>query len=959
MFALLLALLAAHPIAVRASPWPAAESDLPAHPALREGTLANGLRYLVLPNGEPHNRISLRLLVGVGSLHEADDELGLAHFLEHMAFRGTRTHPAGSLTATLQRLGVSVGPENTAFTSYDNTLYHLELPDAQEVTLQEGLQVLREYAEEITFDRKAIERERGVVLSEQQTRNTPENRASLVNLAFLWPKSRQIQRPVGGSAARIRTFTRAQFRAFYDAWYRPERMAVVIVGNIDPAVATAQVERTFGRLKPRAPARPEPLHLSPPQASKPDIEIFADPGIVGFTITFQRPLPEPREKDTHARRVEKLHLALACAMLQRRLEKIAHEPQASFVAPSSYISGSLPGWNVISLGVHGKIDDWKKVAADLEREHRRAFQFGFTTAELEEARTNFAAAYEQAVRTSATWPSEWLAGQLVGGLIAGNRLTNPADVQRDIAEALATATPADCRQAFRTAWTAGAPHVFIVTHPVFQITREQIAAALNESRSTEVARREETAPVEFAYRDFGPPGKLVRDEHVADLDVRLTQFANNVRLNFKATPFEADTVAIYVRVGAGKLLQPPTLPGLDLLADYVVTGGGLGKHTAQELTSLLAGRAFSVTFRAGMDACIFAGRCAPRDLRLCLQVITAFLSDAAYRPETMRETHGAFNSMYASLANAPSGPISLHAMRELASGDRRFGVPESDELFRRNIDELKDWIEPQFKVGAIELSVVGDIAWEDALTAVAHTLGALPERELERSPRADLTVKPPAGPVAGKAFAANPKLRLCALALYWPVPPIQDIREERRCRLLASVLNERCRIRVREELGAAYSTAASFDEIPGFPHLTFFSAYAEVDPRRAQQALEIIRREARDLARKGVKADEFMRAKQPFLRGRTDDLRTNAYWGVTVLGDAQQNPSRLDHARSRTADTDAITRAELSQLARLHLDPEKSIRFGTVLPVFVFPQKTNPPAGPPPIVPMPSDPRRQ
>lgn len=917
---------------LRASPWPEVDSDLPSDPNLAQGTLPNGVRYLILPNAEPQDRVSLRLVVAVGSLHENEEERGLAHFVEHMAFRGTRSHPAGSLTAALQRLGVGIGPDSAAFTFYDHTVFHLELPDKSPATLREGLEALREFASEVTFDEKMIERERGVVLSELATRDTPGARSSTANLAFLWPDSRHARRPVGGSAQTVRAFTREQFVSFYDAWYRPERLAIVVVGNIDPVETVPLLADHLGTLAARGPGRAEPDDLSPTAASRPDVQIFSDPGLIGTLVTLAHPVPFPPGRDTHSRRVQWLHQSLAFRMFHQRLEEIAHEPGTSFIGPAAHVVTSMSrAWQLATFSVSGKIDDWKLVAADIEREHRRAFQFGFTAKELEIAKAGFTASYEQSVRTSKTWPSRWVADRLVAALVNGTVFVTPTDAQRDMAAAIASASLDDCLEAFRQTWTPVAPHVFISAHPSFRITRQQIAAVLNESRARAVTpRAEATAPATFAYEDFGAAGTLVHDEHVADLDVRLARFANGVRLNFKQTTFEADTVEVLVRVGEGKLLQPESRPGLDLLANYAVTAGGLGRHTAQELARVLAGRALSISFRTGSDACTFAVRCARRELLLSLQLLTAFLTDAAYRPELMRDARASFGSMYASLAAMPSGPISVHAWRNLAGEDRRFGVAVYDELFSRTLDEVKAWLDPQFRHGPIEMSVVGDVPWDEASAAVGRTLGALGARKPRTLPDSNSTMQPPVAPARATIFPIEPALKQCAIAWFWPVPPIKDIREERRMRLLGLVLDDRCRVRIREELGAAYTTSAGFSESRGFPHLTAFSLFTEVAPAHAQKAMEIIQREAAQLVKTGVPPEEFERIRQPFLRSRSDDLRTNVYWGYTVLGDVQQYPDRLAAARDRAADTAAITAAELSRLARLHLNPARAFRFATV-----------------------------
>jgi zinc protease len=237
--------------------WPAVQSDLAPDPRVTWGRLPNGLRYVILPNAEPRDRISLRLLVAAGSLHERAVEKGLAHFVEHMIFRGTKRHPGDTLARELERNGLGMGPDNTAFTTYDHTIYHLEVPHAGEPALRQCLEALREYATEATFDARAIKRERGVVLSEMATRANSGFYADCANTAFLWPLSRRALHVPIGEADQIRGFTRAQLVAFYDAWYRPERLAVIVVGNVSPDAVERMIREIFGPLAARGAPREE------------------------------------------------------------------------------------------------------------------------------------------------------------------------------------------------------------------------------------------------------------------------------------------------------------------------------------------------------------------------------------------------------------------------------------------------------------------------------------------------------------------------------------------------------------------------------------------------------------------------------------------------------------------------------------------------------------------------------
>lgn len=913
--------------ALRAAPWPAVDSDLPAHPQLHEGRLGNGLRFLVLPNDEPRNRVSMRLLVAAGSLHEGDHERGIAHFVEHMAFRGTRRFPAGSVVAALQRLGVGLGPDHTAFTSHVHTIYHLELPDSLAPTLAEGLRVFREYAEAVTFDAKLIEKERGVILSEMAMRDTPTARGESANLGFLWPSAPHVRRPVAGTPEAIRGFKRAQFVEFYNAWYRPERMVVIIVGNVEAAAATREIDRQLGSMKARAPARPEPFLSF--EAARPNVAVFSDPGNIGVVLTFQRPHPLPGRRDDVVSRTASLHQALAFGMFHQRLQELARAPDASFISPIASISVALPDWQLATIAASGRSDDWQKVLADVEREHRRAFLFGFTESELNGARAAIAANHEFAVRSAATWHSDGLANQLAASVVAGQVFTAPGELQRVLAGPLAAATLDDCVQAFRAAWSTQPPHVFVIAHPSFNITAHQIADALNRSRQEAITARADAAPASFAYENFGANGSVTREEHLPDLDATLSEFSNGVRLNFKQTDFQKNTVQVHVRVGEGKLMQAPQHPGIDLLADFMLVAGGLGRHTADELRRILAGRSLNVAFHVATDANVFSASCAPTELDLTLQVITAYLTDSAFRSEALREAQAHFGSMYAQLAASPGGPIALRAIRAVANSNSRFGMPWMEEISVRSVPELRTWLEPQLKDGAIEMSIVGDVSWEQARAAVARTLGALPRRDPRADTYVSAKVQPPPAP-APVRLGTHPLLKQGAIAWYWPIPALRSIHEERRCVMLAHGAAERLRQRLREELGAAYNVAFSFEQTPGFPDLNYFALYTEVEPDRLQRMEQTIEHEIRGLIARGLSADEFLRTHQPYLREMTDNLRTNAYWGITVLSEAQANPARIAAARDRASDILTITREELLQLARAHLDPKRAFKFLTM-----------------------------
>lgn len=909
-----------------AAPWSELTSDLPADPGVRWGVLPNGLRYAIMPNHEPKGRVSLRLLVSAGSLHETDDERGLAHFIEHMAFRGTQAYPRGALVPALEHAGIALGPDNTAFTTGSYTIYHLELPDSREAMLRLGFGVFSEYAGAITFDPDLIDRERGVILSEKATRDTPELRVSETNQAFLWPSARAVRRPPIGTEEAVRHFTREQFVSFYNAWYRPERLAVIVVGDVVVDDCVRLITEIFSPLQARAPAREEPANLFTTEASQPNIVVLSDPRWAGMTFTLEHPLAETTSSYSHAWRVNGLHRALAFAMLQKRLEQDTHQVLGNYVAPAVTVSSVEPKWLLSSISVSGNVQNWRPLAAEIEQQHRRAFQHGFTQEELRQAKVQVAAAYENAVRIAATRTSPELAADLCGVLLYGGIFSTPVELQRDLAADLESTSPGDCLKAFREAWGNDPPHVFLAVNSQASIVRTDVLQVLNQSRNTPVQPPEEKAPVLFAYPASDAPGHLRREEHVADLDVQLGEYDNGVRLNFKPTAFEADSVMIALRVGNGRLSQPPGQVGLNLFANAALMNGGLRRHSIDDLNAIMAGHNLGVSFTVGDEACVFSARCTRRELLLCLRLITAYLTDASFDPGMIRQVRASLSSIYVSVANSPGGPIQATA-EYIMTGDRRFGLPAADDLLSRDYLELARWLEPQFKQGSIELGVVGDVPWEEVKEAVGRTLGALPARP----PRTASAVAAVRFTKIHNAtiFTTSSTLTQSTVAFFWPVPDVTDVSQERRCVVAAAVLAERVRERLREDLGTTYTPAAEFVRNETFPGFNYFFVTADVSPAHALQVGRIVAQEITALRTKGVNTDTFERVRQPYLRAREDDMRTNVYWLYNVLSDAQQNPWRLAAARSRSADGAAITRDEINALLRRYLAPETAFLFST------------------------------
>jgi zinc protease len=303
---------------------------LPVDPAIRTGTLPNGLTYYIRRNNRPQRRVALRLAVKAGSIDEDDDQRGLAHVLEHMAFNGTKNFNPGELVAYLESIGASFGPHVNAYTSFDETVYMLDVPTDREGLVDRGFTALSDFAGGMTLDPKEIDRERGVVIEEWRGRQGAGSRMQAVYSRTLYGASKYVDRLPIGTPEVLKTFTPQRLRDFYEKWYRPDRMAVIVVGDLDESDAEKLIRSHFSALRNPASNTPRPVHPVPLHA-EPRYGIATDPEAQesSVAVVYKRPLTATRTVGDYR---QSLVRALLHQMLNARFGEMARQPNAPFPA---------------------------------------------------------------------------------------------------------------------------------------------------------------------------------------------------------------------------------------------------------------------------------------------------------------------------------------------------------------------------------------------------------------------------------------------------------------------------------------------------------------------------------------------------------------------------------------------------------------------------------------------------
>ena len=926
-FILLLSLFLSTASAARPFPHETEGSDLPADPAVEWGTLENGIRYAILPWDEPPGRLSLRLLVEAGSFHETDRQKGLAHLIEHMAFNGTENFSAGEMVEYFQRLGMAFGPDTNAHTGWKETVYKLELPEAEGEVLEQGLTLLRDYADGMLLEEEEIEKEKGVVLSELRDRDTPSYRAYVDALKFAAPESRFAERLPIGDADVIRMCTRQNLVDYYEKWYIPDRMVLIGVGDIDPEALLGMFRQYFGDME-----NPETLPEEPGEGTlatgEERFRLYSNAELPRDSVgVYARRAIEPRP-DTLADRIAQQERSVANAALSRRLERLSKKENAPITGGSGYDYRWMEFLRYTGLSLPTRTENWRE-ALDLGmRELKTAWEFGFTEAEVKEAVANRINALEEAARRAETRKSRDLSSALVRSVRDNRVFLSPANQRDLLVPALEKVTPDSVATAFREAWDTEDRLVYVSGN----FARE-VNESFDHARELPAREPEQATAKAFAYTEFGDPSDVVENNYHKDLDIRQVRFGNGVKLNLKQTDFEANTIRVGVSFGHGGVDVPEDQRGLRILAQQAFLAGGLGKHTEDELKQLLAGKTVSRGFAVEGDFFQLSGTTSEEDLLTQLQVLTAYLTDPAFREEGRRVFFRQLDALYTQLEHDPMGILQDKAAHYLAGGDPRFGFPEREALEARTMEEVRDWMAGALARGYLEIAVVGDFADpEGVVQQVRSTFGALAERTAEYESRPDLRrVSFPAG-AEKKTYSYVTTGNRAVTTVNWGTTGQTNIKRVRRLSLLARVFSDRMRVQIREAIGEAYSPYAYNNSSEVYPDYGYIRALVGVDPEQADQIEGMLFDIAEDLVADGISEDELVRAVEPVKNQIEEYRRSNNYWLNSVLQRAQAQPERLDWARSFADFWDTVKPSELEALADKYLVPDNAV------PVQVIPR---------------------
>jgi zinc protease len=878
-------------------------APLPLDLAIRTGTLPNGLTFFIRHNALPNDRVMLRLAVKAGSIDEADDQRGLAHVLEHMAFNGTAHFKPGELVSYLESIGAQFGAHVNAYTSFDETVYMLDVPTEKAGVLERGFEALSDFAGGLTLDPVEIDRERGVVIEEWRGRLGAGTRMQEPQLKALFGASRYIDRLPIGTPEILKSFPPQRLRDFYQAHYRPDRMAVIVVGDIEVAAAEALVRKNFSGMSAQPPAaRPVyeiPTHQETRYVSVSDKEAQAS----SVTVMYKRPLTELR---TMAQYRQSLAEGMVFQMINSRFSEIARQPDAPFLGASA--GDDTLGRTVEAFSVSARVKDGA-VATGLSaitQEMTRVRQHGFGEAELDRARRSTLAGFERAYNERDKSQSSPLAAELVRHFLNAEAAPGIA-IEVDLARKfLSTITAAELA-ALARGMVPENNQVVIASAPekagLAAVTEPMLREALRAGATATVTPWRDEMSGRALLAKAPTPGTVSSRREIAEIGVSVLTLSNGVEVWLKPTDFRNDQIIFTSYARGGLSLATPAEYNNAALSSSLVSMAGVGGFTPTDLGKLLAGKIANASPSVSSTTQGIGGSSTPKDLETALQLVYLEFTAPNTDPTAFTLLKQRLEATLANQAQSP-GAVFSERVRRINTVDHYTSRPlKTEDLASLDPNRMMEFYRQRFANAAdFTFFFVGAFKVEEITPLLATYLGSLPSRGARDAKIGDLQLQFPAGIVREKVTKGQ-EPRSQTVMTFFADTGLDEL-ETHRVQAATSVLEMRLRDILREKLGGTYSVGVGYSNTSPQPGYGTTSVQFGSAPENVESLTAAVMSEIERLQKEGPSAADVQAIKEQEKNSLQEALLQNGYWlnslqATHLLGrDARRIPLRTERTDS-------------------------------------------------------------
>lgn len=862
---------------------------LPLDPKVKTGKLDNGLTYYVVKNSEPKGQADFYIVQKVGSILEEENQRGLAHFLEHMAFNGSTNFPGNSIVSYLEKIGVKFGANLNAYTSIDQTVYHVaNVPLKRESIIDSCLLILHDWSCGIALTDKDIDEERGVIREELRTSSNASMRMLEKVLPDMYPGNRYGERLPIGLLDVINNFTYQEIRDYYNKWYRPDLQGIIVVGDIDPVTVENKIKSLFGSI-PKRENPAERIQFPVEDNKEPIVAIASDPESKSteFYLMYKHDVVPVELRPTVAQTVIDYMNSMVCSMLNSRLSELVQKSDPPFVgADASYgdffVSQTKKAF---SLSIEAREGELERGARTIINEAERMRQFGFTASEYERAKANYMSRLERLYKERENQKNDFYVQNLVNHFLTGEALPG-IEMEYTLMQQIAPAITVDQINTYAKSLPTRENVVMLVMMPqkegIKVPTKEEILSLYESALNDKLEPYKETVSNEPLVAVTPKAGKVVKEIREPITDAIVWTLSNGATVVIKKTDFKEDQILLTATSRGGFSLTNPEDVVVTKVLDDIATLGGLGKFSAIDLKKNLAGKNVSVNPSIGVNNETLSGSSSPKDLETFMQLIYLSYTD-------VRKDDEAFNSyiarMRAQLINMESLP--MVAFQDSLSMTLYNNNPYVSRLTSKMLDQINydralQIIKERFANAAdFTFVFVGNIDPAIAKPLVETYIGSLPANKAKKEDWKNLNNVPVKG-VISKQFDKEMQTPKSTVYKIYSGKVPYNVENKIMADITKQIFDQVFTRTIREDEGGTYGVGVSMS-VTYYPEDYFVFLYGfDTDVAIKDRLIARAQKELENVMKNGVEKTDFAKVIEYMQKNYTQNLRENKYW-LSVL----------------------------------------------------------------------------
>ena len=912
-----------------------APEKLPMDPEVRYGRLDNGLTYYIRHNEQPKQRAEFHIAQAVGAILEEDNQNGLAHFLEHMAFNGTQHFPGKGIINYFESVGVNFGGNINAYTSIDETVYRLsDVPTYREGIVDSALLVMHDWSCGLLLLDEEIDAERGVILEEWRTGRTAQRRMWKEMRALMYPGTQYAKRDVIGDTAVINNFEYRALRDYYHKWYGPDNQAIIVVGDINVDTIEAKIKALWADVPRRTNYGERPIYTVN-HNDKPLVAIVTDPEAQGTRITLEYKfdqLPEALQQTAQEYTLNMVR-GLACDMFNNRMSDLSHDPNASFSGAGCYygeVAKKMDAFMAVIIPKEGReTEAYNDLVYQLEKMHR----YGFTNAELERVKNDKMTAMETYFNERNTRKNITLARECIRHFENGETMPG-AQWEYEMTQAFLPLIPLEKVNQLAQSLIHANPTIAISSpekEGVHIPSPEAIVATIAAQGELAIeAPQEEKIDTELVKK-APHKGKIKSTKQNEELGYTEWTLNNGIKVVIKPTTFKADEILMQ-GFSKGGMTQVKTedLPSAKL-ATTIVGMSGIGTFTMPQLEKALAGKTVSVSPEIAENMERMNGSSTVKDLETMLQLTYLYFT-APRRDEEAYQT--TMNLLHNQLVNRDKNPKAIFSdsVQMMASNHSdRTPIVNLQLMEKVSLDKALEIYKERFaNPGDFTFIFVGNIDPSDAKVQelICQWLGGLKTKKTHEEVidhRVRVTPGMQKNYFTRKMETTTASNRIQYTSYDMPYSLANDLNME----MIGRILSTRYLESIREREGGSYGVATYGDmSILPVSRASLIMQF-DTDPKKQERLMEIIHEEVQTIIKDGPLATDLQKEKESMLKDYQEDLENNKYWRSALYLYYMYG---INNIRDYKPAVEAITAQTVQQTLK------QLVSAGNVFEVVMFPE---------------------